>query len=188
MTVTAEPCGKRDNFALCLSRIAPEKNTHAAIDAAKLAGVSLLIGGEVYPYREHQEYFDREIVPRLDDRRKFLGPLPETKKFALLRRARCLLQPSLAPETSSLVALEAWASGTPVIAYPSGALATMVEHGRTGFLVDSVEAMAAAINRAGELDPAACLAVAATRFSLARMVSRYFDAYRVLAAAAGTCR
>jgi glycosyltransferase involved in cell wall biosynthesis len=175
------PTRCRDDFALCLSRISPEKNIHSALEAAKLAEIPLLIGGEVYPYREHQTYFDEEIVPRLDERRKFLGPLGEQTKFQLLKRARCLLQPSLAAETSSLVAMEAWASATPVVAYPSGALASMVEHGRTGFLVNSVEEMAEAIRRVDQLDPGACLEVAATRFSLDRMVSRYFETYHRLA-------
>jgi glycosyltransferase involved in cell wall biosynthesis len=121
------------------------------------------------------------VVPRLDEHRKFLGPLDEKTKFKLLRRARCLLQPSLAAETSSLVAMEALASGTPVVAYPSGALATLVEHGRTGFLVSDVEEMAEAIRRIGCINPAACLAAAAARFDLTRMISRYFEAYTALA-------
>ena len=41
--------------------------------------------------------------------------------------------------------MEALACGTPVIAYRSGALPDIVEHGVTGFLVDNVEQMAAAI-------------------------------------------
>jgi glycosyltransferase involved in cell wall biosynthesis len=77
--------------------------------------------------------------------------------------------------------MEALASATPVVAYPSGALATLIEHGRTGFLVGNVEEMAEAIRCAGRIDPAACLAAAATRFNLARMISRYFEAYTGLA-------
>lgn len=180
LTVTT-PCRHRDAYVMCLSRIAPEKNVHAAIEAAKSAGVPLLLGGEVYPYREHQKYFEEEVVPRLDEHRRFLGPLDENTKLYLLRRARCLLQPSLAAETSSLVAMEALASGTPVVAYPSGALATLIEHGRTGFLVSNVEEMAEGIRRAGQIDPAACLAAAATRFDLTRMIRRYFNAYTGLA-------
>lgn len=183
LTVTT-PCGNREAYAVCLSRIAPEKNVHAALDAAKSAGVPLFLGGEVYPYREHQRYFEEEVAPRLDEHRRFLGPLDEKSKFSLLRRARCLLQPSRAAETSSLVAMEALASGTPVVAYPSGALATLIDHGRTGFLVNDVQEMAGAIGRVSRIDPAACLAAAATRFDLTRMIRRYFDAYTDLATGA----
>ena len=84
-------------------------------------------------------------MPRLDRRRRFLGPLGFARKRRLLAAARCLLVPSLARETASLVAMEALACGTPVIAFPNGALAEVVEDGRTGFLVENTREMAAAI-------------------------------------------
>ena len=86
--------------------------------------------------------------------------------------ARCLLVPSIAPETSSLVAREAIACGTPVIAFPNGALPETVEHGRTGFLVDDVDGMAAAIGRARTLDPGVLRRIARERFSVERMTVR----------------
>lgn len=171
----------RRGFALCLGRICPEKGFHHALDAARMADVSLLIGGQVYPYEEHERYHRDEIVPRLGFRHRFLGPLGLARKRRLLSAARCLLVPSLAPETSSLVAMEALACGTPVVAFPSGALAGIVEHGRTGFLVRDAGEMAEAIHQAGSLDPGACRAAARERFPAERMVDLYLDTYRLLA-------
>src|SRR4029079_523057 len=94
-------------------------------------------------------------------------------KLGLLQRARAVLIPSLVAETSSLVALEAMACGTPVIAFRQGALPQIVEDGKTGFLVDSVAAMAAAIVRAQEIDPQACRDRVATHFSFARTADAY---------------
>jgi glycosyltransferase involved in cell wall biosynthesis len=167
---------KRD-FALALGRICPEKGFHFALDAAKEAGIDLLLGGEIHPYAAHQEYFQTEIVPRLDKRRRFLGRLDFKAKRRLLLEARCLLIPSTVQETSSLVAMEALAAGTPVIAFPSGALPEIIEEGVTGHLVPGALEMALAINRVQALDPEDCRREARRRFSSARMVQRYLETY-----------
>jgi glycosyltransferase involved in cell wall biosynthesis len=175
---------KRRGFALALGRICPEKGFHVALAAAKRAGVALLLGGEVFAYAEHALYFAQEIAPRLDRRRRFLGPLGFGRKRLLLSGARCLLVPSLVPETSSLVAMEALACGAPVVASRSGALVELVEHGRTGFLVGGELEMAEAIGAAETLDPAACREAARARFSEDRMTGRYLALYRSIAAGA----
>ncbi|MFT8243784.1 glycosyltransferase [Roseomonas sp. BN140053] len=172
----------RRGFALNLGRVCPEKGQHLALQAAQAAEVPLLLGGEVYPYPEHEAYFAREVVPLLDGARRFLGPLGFVRKRRLLGAARCLLVCSLVAETSSLVAMEAAACGTPVVAFPNGALPEVVEHGRTGFLVRDAAEMADAIARVGEIDPQECRRVARERFSRERMAAAYLDIYRRLAA------
>ncbi len=171
----------RRPFALMLARICPEKGVHLALDAARVADMALFIGGTVFPYPAHRAYFEQEIRPRLDERRRFLGPLEFARKRRLLAAARCVLVPSLAPETSSLVAMEALACGTPVIAFRAGALAEIVEHGRTGFLVSDAIEMAEAMRLTGTIDPAACRAAARSRFSQATMVEAYLARYALLA-------
>ncbi len=172
---------RRRGFALTLGRICPEKGTHLAIRAARQAGVTLVIAGEVFAYAAHRRYFDEEVAPHLGPRCRFLGPVGLRAKRRLLGQARCLLVPSLAAETSSLVAREAAAAGTPVVAFPNGALSETVEDGVTGYLVEGVDAMADAIGRAGAIGPEACRAVARARFSQAQMISRYLATYRDLA-------
>jgi glycosyltransferase involved in cell wall biosynthesis len=121
------------------------------------------------------------VRPRLDKARRFIGPVGFARKRRLLSAARCLLVTSLAAETSSLVAREAIACGTPVVAFANGALPETVEHGRTGFIVEGIEAMAAAITDAAALDQDLCRAVARERFSGTRMIERYMEVYRTLA-------
>ncbi|MGH9587659.1 MAG: glycosyltransferase [Acidobacteriaceae bacterium] len=176
---------RKSEFALVLGRICPEKNQHAALDAGSLAGVRVLLGGQVFPYQEHRAYFQEQIVPRLGPREsgiehQFLGPLAPLKKQQLLMEAKCLLHPTLAPETSSLVAMEAMAAGTPVIAYPSGALPEIIDTGVTGFLVDNVEDMATAIDHVEELRPEDCRSVAREKFSRERMIQDYFRLYAAI--------
>ena len=192
-------------YALMLSRICVEKNLGTGLDAARLAGLPALLAGETFPYEAHQRYFAEEIAPRLTragsghaDRAcasghsaeaRFLGPVTGAAKARLLARAACLLLPSLAPETSSLVAMEALAAGVPVIAMASGAVPEIVDHGRTGFLIPpepgtgpaAVTAMAEAIARLHTLDRRACRAAAEQRFSLQRMLPRYGELYAQLA-------
>ena len=170
-------------FALMLTRICPEKGVHLAIEAAKKAGMALVIAGSVYEYPEHRRYFHEEVEPRLDTHRRFIGPVGFRRKRRLLSAAQCVLVPSLVPETSSLVAREALACGTPVVAFRSGALPEAIEHGVTGFLVDDTDEMAQAMTDSARLDPERCRSVARERFSLERMAERYFARYERLAAA-----
>jgi glycosyltransferase involved in cell wall biosynthesis len=177
---------RRRGFALALGRICPEKGFHLALDAAAQTSTPLLLAGQIFGYREHHEYYRRELVPRLDGRcRRFIGPVGLARKRRLLAGARCLLVPSLVPETSSLVAMEALACGTPVIAFPSGALPDIVEHGRTGFLVENASEMAQAIRQAGRIHPDACRQAARRRFSADRMVDEYLRLYERLVAQTG---
>lgn len=171
---------RRRGFVVALGRICPEKGFQHALDAAERAGVPIILGGQVYPYPEHEQYFRREIVPRLDRRRRFVGPVGWVGKRRLLLSAQAVLIPSLAPETSSLVAMEALACGTPVIAFRAGALPEIVEDGVTGFLVNDVAEMAEALALVGTLDREECRAAARERFGEEGMVESYLKVYERL--------
>jgi glycosyltransferase involved in cell wall biosynthesis len=176
------PEGRKRSYALSMGRICPEKGYHDGIAAAREAGVRLVLAGDVFPYENHQRYFQEKIRPRLGRGVRFLGPQKLRSKRRLLASARCLIVPSHIAETSSLVSMEALACGTPVVAFRRGALPEVIEHGRTGFLVSDVHEMAEALRQAGSLDPAECRREAERRFSSDLMVSRYLDLYRRLAA------
>jgi glycosyltransferase involved in cell wall biosynthesis len=172
------PSRRKGDYALVIGRICPEKGIPLAIHAAELAGVQLLLAGNVFEYPEHRDYFEKEVRPRLGPQVRLIGHVGGQRKAHLLAGARCVLIPSQAEETSSLVAMEAMASGTAVIAWRNGALCEIVAHGRTGWLVSSVEEMAAAIDRVAEIDPQECRREAEARFSCDRMVFRYLNLYR----------
>jgi CelD/BcsL family acetyltransferase involved in cellulose biosynthesis/glycosyltransferase involved in cell wall biosynthesis len=166
--------------AVVLGRICREKGQHLALEAASRAHVSLVLAGKVFAFDDHERYFAEEIVPRLDDRRRFVGPVTGGRKVRLLAGARCLVVPSVIEETSSLVAMEALACGTPVVAFRRGALAELVEHGVTGFLVDGVTELAAALRAVSSLDRARCRAAAEQRCARERMCVEYLRRYALI--------
>ena len=73
--------------------------------------------------------------------------------------------------------IEAMACGTPVIAYPMGAVPEVLDTGITGFLVNSIEEAAAAVERVPSLDRALCRRVFEERFSARRMACDYLKVY-----------
>ncbi len=175
------PRAERGDYLLWVGRICPEKGTHLAIEVARRAGLALVIAGDVYPFSFHLSYFERAVRPHLQDRHsriRYIGAPHFTEKLKLLRRARALLVTSLAEETSSLVAMEAMACGTPVLAFPRGALPEVVPEGVGGFLVDSVDEMVEALARVNNFDGTAARRHAEQYFSARRMTADYAALYR----------
>ncbi len=175
------PRADRDHYVLWLGRICPEKGTHLAIEVARRAGMRLVIAGDVYPFSYHLEYFRHDVFPQLqarDAHAVYVGAPSFTEKLKLLRRARALLVTNLAEETSSLAAMEAMACGTPVLAFRRGALPEVVDHGRTGFVVDSVDEMCDALRRVREITPSECRSRVQWKFSAIRMARDYEVLYR----------
>ena len=175
------PLHAKRTFALTLGRVCAEKGQHLALRAAHSADAPLLIGGAVFGYDAHRSYFEQEVTPLLDRRRRFLGPLTFARKRRLLAAARCLLISSQA-ETSSLVAMEAAACGTPVIAFRAGALPDIVVDGVTGFVVDDASEMADRMRDIGDIDPQRCRRHALAHFSLEPMTGAYIERYHRLIA------
>ena len=156
-----------------LGRIHPDKGVHLAIEAARAAGLPLLIAGIV----QDQAYFDREVAPHLDDRIQYIGPVDVAGKNALFARARALLHLNTIPERFGLVLAEANAAGVPVVAMDLGSCREVIEDGLTGFLVNSAAEAAQSLHRVGEIDPAACRLHVESRFSVSTMVEAYERVY-----------
>ena len=170
---------KRD-YVLWLGRICPEKAPHLAMDAAERAGVRLIMAGQVYPFSWHREYFEREVRPRLQRAGEQVQWIPSPtfeEKRALLAEACAVLVPTLASETSSLVAMEAMACGTPVIAFPRGALPEIVQHEITGYLVQDIGEMAERIADVNRLRPEEARSLAEGNFSSHVMADGYEAIY-----------
>jgi glycosyltransferase involved in cell wall biosynthesis len=170
---------------LWLGRICEEKAPHLALEIAACAGLPITIVGQIYPFSYHQQYFEKEMAPRLREipDAEFVSAPPVELKRQLLRQAKALLITSQADETSSLVAMEAAASGAPVIAWRRGALPEVVQDGVTGFLVEDAAQAVLALQKVSSIDPKTCVQYAQENFSAAKMSERYSVLYEQLTCA-----
>ncbi|HLW54071.1 MAG TPA: glycosyltransferase [Candidatus Angelobacter sp.] len=164
---------------LWLGRICEEKAPHLAIEIAQRSGLPLTIAGQLYPFSYHRRYFERQVEPLLQRPGvSYIDSPCAEEKHRLLREAEAVLITSQVDETSSLVAMEAAASGTPVVAFRRGALPEVVRDGLSGFLVDSVADAAARLQRIGEIGRDACVQYAEQYFSSSAMYAGYATLYR----------
>ena len=90
--------------------------------------------------------------------------------------------PVLWEEPFGIVMAEAMACGTPVIGFRRGAVPEVVADGETGFVVDTVEEMAAAVARLPALSRAACRARVERLYSDAAVTEGYLGVYTQLIA------
>jgi len=164
-----------------LGRISPEKGTHLAIEIAKRSGWRLKMAGKVDVV--DVEYFEQEIKPHIDGKQiEYLGEADHDKKNELMGGAVATLFPITWREPFGLVMIESMASGTPVIAMELGSTSEVIVHGKTGFLVNSVEDCIAAIDKVGELNRYACREHVENNFSVRRMTDGYEAVYQQIVA------
>lgn len=170
-----------EDYLVFLGRISPEKGVDTAIEIARRAGMSLKIAAKVDA--RDRRYYDEVVRPLLKTPGvEYIGEVGAREKDVLLGGARALLFPIDWPEPFGLVMIEALACGTPVIGYRRGSVPEIIEHGKTGFIVDDVSDAVAAVERLDALSRATCRQAYDERFSPARMSHNYLAVYQGLVA------
>jgi glycosyltransferase involved in cell wall biosynthesis len=176
---------QRGEYLAFLGRMSPEKRVDRAIEIARQAGMPLRIAAKIYP--EEREYFHEVIEPLLSDSRsfvEFIGEVGGAAKDEFLGNAAALLFPIDWAEPFGLVMIEALACGTPVVAWRIGSVPEIIEHGRTGFIVESVDEAVDAVRHIDGLQRSACRRAFESRFSATRMAREYVKVYQGLQGAA----
>jgi glycosyltransferase involved in cell wall biosynthesis len=167
-----------DYFAF-VGRMSPEKRCDRAIEIATATGTPLRIAAKVDTM--DREYFESVIEPLLDHPLvTWVGEIGDSEKNDFIGNAKALLMPVDWPEPFGLVIIEAFACGTPVIAYGHGSVPELVDDGTTGFVVHNQDEAIAAARRIGEIDRRACRDVFEQRFSADEMARCYVAKYRDL--------
>jgi glycosyltransferase involved in cell wall biosynthesis len=175
------PCHPhRGDYLLFLGRMSPDKGAHRAVAVAMQMEAPLKIAGKCREPKEKQ-YFDEFVAPHLTpaNQIEYLGEVNHGEKVELLQNARATLFPIEWEEPFGLVMIESMACGTPVVATRRGAVPEVIEHGRSGIIVDDYRLMAVALEEADVLDPLECRRYVEESFAPERMVGDYVSAYRV---------
>ncbi len=164
---------KGSDDLLFFGRMHPDKGAGEAIRVAQASGRRL----DLYGIVQDSGYFEREVVPHLNDRIVYHGPVGGDARLKALGGAKALLHLINFDEPFGLSVIEAMACGTPVIAVNRGSMPELIDDGVTGLLVASAEAAVDAIERVGGIDRAACRAAVAARFSVEAMAEKYIALY-----------
>ena len=161
---------------LFAGRFSPEKGAAHAIAIAREADVPIDLYGEPYD----AEYARDEVDCHRGERDITIhGGVPRTEIWKLMARACAVLCPARWEEPFGMAAAEAQAAGTPVIAYDRGALAEVVCHGKTGFLVppDDVAGAALRVREVATINRSDCTRHAEAHLSLQAAITAHEHLY-----------
>jgi glycosyltransferase involved in cell wall biosynthesis len=132
-------CGLSDApLATYLGRLTVDKGVHRFLDAVASAGRTTDLNAIVAGAGPEEAAVRSRIArdPSLHGRVRYVGPIAESEKAALLGQTDVFVLPSTS-DTSSVALLEAMACGTTVVAPATGGASEVVEDGVTGVRVDA---------------------------------------------------
>lgn len=165
-----EFCDKPKDYFLFMGALGEHKNPKDAILACKKAKVKLILAGG----KKREPYFTKEILPLIDGKKiKYAGEVAGCERINLYKYARGFIFPIKWKEPFGLVMIEAMASGTPVIAYPHGAVREVIKQGKTGFIVKDVKGIVDAIKKIDSIKREDCRKHVEKYFSAQKMVDDY---------------
>ncbi|QSJ15943.1 glycosyltransferase family 4 protein [Nostoc sp. UHCC 0702] len=164
-------------YLVFLGRFSPAKGPQHAIAIAKQSGWRLKMADKVDVV--DSKFFSQEIAPDIDGQQiEYLGEINHAEKAELLGNAAITLFPISWQEPFGLVMIESMATGTPVIAMNLGSVQEVITHGKTGFICQSYEEMAAMIPAALKLNRQTCREHVENKFSVTQMVNGYEAIYK----------
>jgi glycosyltransferase involved in cell wall biosynthesis len=172
-----------DDYLLFFGRIHPDKGAGEALAIARACHKKLIIAGII----QDEVYFHQQVEPHLDERSAvYVGSVGPIRRNDLLKNACALLHPINFNEPFGLSVVESMACGTPVIAYDRGSMSELIEDGKTGFLVTTVEEAINAVAHIKDIERACCRRRVEQHFTVDRMVEEYIQVYQTILEKRGT--
>src|SRR4051794_34909554 len=173
------PSYEPGSYLAFLGRLTAEKGPESAMRIARAVGIPLQIAAKVP--RGETTYFRERIEPQVDGRQvRLIGEVNDRAKQGFLAGAAALLFPIDWPEPFGLVMIEAMACGTPVIAFRSGSVPEVIDHGVSGLVVDGEDEAKKAVQLLDQLDRSQVRARFDERFTARRMAEQYVRHYERL--------
>lgn len=172
-----KPSFEAGKYLAFLGRISPEKGIDKAIEIAITCNLPLKIAAKIDT--GDQRYYETQIKKMMRHPLiEFIGEINENEKEKFLSEALALVFPINWPEPFGLVMIEAMACGTPVVAFRNGSVDEIIEHGKNGFVVETLEDAVKAVRNISLLDRRECRNIFEKRFTATRMATDYLDVYR----------
>jgi glycosyltransferase involved in cell wall biosynthesis len=196
--------GKQD-YLFSIGRITQDKGQDKAIEIAKKTGSRLILAGNVQNKAKDRaffknlkksidlvtdesksctgsDYYEKFIKHILDSDKQiiYIGEVDSTQKKLLYRHARATLFSIQWGEPFGLVLIESMACGTPVLALNKGSVPEIVIHGKTEFVMDSIDDMPEAVRAIHTINPSDCRSHIKDNFSIASMAGKYSELYQLI--------
>ena len=161
-----------------LGRLERCKGAHTAIAVSKITNRKLIIAGNISPLKEEIEYFEKELKPHFDgDLISYIGTVDNVQKNELLGKAAAMLLPVEWFEPFPIVLPEAYACGTPILAFPGGGVPEGIFSGTTGYLSNTAAEMAKQVNNIPLLNREICRLKALELYSDTTIANNYLEIY-----------
>ncbi|HHE75173.1 MAG TPA: glycosyltransferase family 4 protein [Desulfobacteraceae bacterium] len=169
----AEP----DNYLLFFGRIHHDKGAREAVEIARACNRELILAGII----QDNTYYHQYIEPYLDKNNVvYVGSVGPVDRNQLLGKATALLHPINFNEPFGLSVIESMACGTPVITFNRGSMPELIENGKCGFLVNTVDEVIDAVRRIKDIDRAYCRHHVEQYFTADQMVEKYIQVYETI--------
>ncbi|HPN96198.1 MAG TPA: glycosyltransferase [Candidatus Moranbacteria bacterium] len=167
-------------YLIAIGRLAEQKGIDTAIQIARKAAKKLLIFGRIGNSQERQHYFNKKINPFIDGKNViYKGEVSNKEIYKYLRDAEALLFTIKRPEVFGLVAIEALASGTPVIGTKIAPLPEFLIDPKTSFLSNNLTELISAAKKPEILfDRKKCRQYAENNFDSLVMAKKYLKLYK----------
>jgi glycosyltransferase involved in cell wall biosynthesis len=161
------------NHLLFIGRLTYNKGIDTAIKLAKRVQLPLIIAGNISNEPGAAVFYEKEVLPHLNDSIQYVGEVNDEQKMHYLSEAIATLFPIRWEEPFGIVMIESLACGVPVIASNVGSVPEVIKHGITGFIYNNEVEMVAAVTNIHQIIAENCRKEVEVNFSQDVLADQY---------------